>query len=146
MLYELPNPRQIEGDGYRRIFMDKYFDIYIWYEDKSNDEILGFQMCYNKNSNHEKALTWYKNKGYSHQMIDSGESNILGKQAPTMTGVQASGLQRVIRRFNHASENIDPIIKEFLKQKFMEYENIIQNEIDRNQFNSNLKPSFDNSI
>ena len=58
MLTEFKAVRQIPKDGFRRWFTDQDFDLFVWYEDESKTNIVGFQLCYNKRGN-QKALTWF---------------------------------------------------------------------------------------
>jgi len=36
MLGEIRNVRQIEGEGTRRWFTDRYFDLIVWYDDSGS--------------------------------------------------------------------------------------------------------------
>lgn len=71
MLYELKRVRQIAGEGTRRWFRDFYFDLIVWYDDPG--DVIGFQLCYDK-PGRERSLTWRKNRGFQHELIDAGET------------------------------------------------------------------------
>ena len=69
-LCENKDVRQRPGEGYRRWFLNNYFDIIVWYEKKDGD-IKGFQICYEKNGR-EKAFTWEPKAVSSHYVSTSG--------------------------------------------------------------------------
>lgn len=48
--------RQRPEEGFRRWFVNRYFDLILWY-DAPGGQLQGFQLCYSRN-NHEKAFTW----------------------------------------------------------------------------------------
>ncbi len=74
MLTETCKVRQPGGERPRRWFSDKHLELIVWYEaDKS---IFGFQLCC-KSGHGEKALTWFKEKGFFHDKVDDGEGNKL---------------------------------------------------------------------
>jgi hypothetical protein len=72
MLVEVDNVRQIKNDGFRRWFRSINMDLYVWYPQQNEKDILGFQLCY-KLGNEEKALTWKKELGFIHNTVDDGE-------------------------------------------------------------------------
>ncbi|CAD7845434.1 hypothetical protein S1OALGB6SA_2302 [Olavius algarvensis spirochete endosymbiont] len=60
MLEELSDIRQIEGDGFRRWFVDKNLELILWYNDAK--ELTGFQICYDKLAGN-RSVTWKKRIG-----------------------------------------------------------------------------------
>lgn len=69
-LVENKNVRQRPDEGFRRWFVNEYFDLIVWYESASSDEPTGFQLCYSRHLN-ERAFTWQRNKQSSH-FVSSG--------------------------------------------------------------------------
>ncbi len=67
-LTENKSVRQRPEEGYRRWFLNEYFDIIFWYN-KKNGNLIGFQICYNKRGN-EKAFTW-ELKTKSHHFVNT---------------------------------------------------------------------------
>jgi len=55
MLQELPNVRQIKGEGLRRWFISDNLELILWYDDEKKLE--GFQICYDKLAG-TRTLTW----------------------------------------------------------------------------------------
>ena len=71
----------VEHDHDRRWIADEYFDLIVWYE--AAGAIHGFQLCYDK-PGRERALTWTRERGFSHTAIDSGESRPTANRTPIL--------------------------------------------------------------
>jgi hypothetical protein len=71
MLKEFARLRQ-DATGFRRLFTDDHFDLYVWYPDRKMERIVGFQLVYHSGFE-EKALTWTEKGGYLHTKIDDGD-------------------------------------------------------------------------
>ena len=119
MLHEIPNPRQIAGEGPRRWFSDEYFDLIVWYE-KEATAVTGFQLCYDKGQN-ERALTWRRGEGFSHQRIDDGEIPGRAKMTPVLVPDGVFDRNSIAERFLHSSGQIDPEIRDLVYKKVMHY-------------------------
>lgn len=104
MLREIPNVRQVPGEGKRRWFTDLYFDLIVWYSDDGT--ISGFQLCYDKQE-HERAFTWRKGHQCIHEAIDSGEQPGHSKMSPILGGASPVPEACVEERFFHESADID---------------------------------------
>ncbi|TFG59973.1 MAG: hypothetical protein E4H36_12870 [Spirochaetales bacterium] len=104
MLKENKNVSQVEGEGFRRWFMDDFFDLIVWYNNEGG-EIVGFQLCYDKTGN-ERALTWRKSGSTDHMRVDAGETPFQAKMTPVLVadGIFDSGL--VLEKFLAASEPV----------------------------------------
>ena len=99
MLSELENVRQVDGEGFRRWFADEYFDLIVWYKEKS---LIGFQLCYDKGAD-ERALTWTRDHGYLHAGIDTGEPVGIGsKMSPVLVSDGLFAAAAVAERFRAA--------------------------------------------
>ncbi len=120
MLKEIENPKQKSDEGYRRIFTDSFFDLYVWYDDNKT-EIDGFQLCYNKNSKKEKAITWRKEYGMIHEKIDSGEGQASKKMSPTSYANGDFNFDSIADKFKLASKEIDEDVASFIYEKLKEY-------------------------
>ena len=70
-LKEFSKVRQ-EKEGYRRLFADDYFDLYIWYDSKEKMSKIGFQLVYGKKS---KAITWSQGSLNHNKIEDEGWYN-----------------------------------------------------------------------
>lgn len=114
MLKEFTAVRQIPGDGFRRWFTDEEFDLFVWYEDSSRRQILGFQLCYDKRGE-QKALTWYRERGYLHTAIDDGESTPLKNRTPILVADGVFPRDRIAALFHEAARNLDPELVELVE-------------------------------
>lgn len=120
MLREFTNVRQIPDDGYRRWFTDEEFDLFVWYEDKEMQEVVGFQLCYNKRGD-QKALTWYRDRGYLHTAIDDGEGSPLKNRTPILVADGVFPKDRVVDLFRKAAKNIEHGLFELVETKLAAY-------------------------
>lgn len=68
-LSENKNVRQRPEEGFRRWFLNEFFDVIVWYE-SAGGQLLGFQLCYNRTVD-ERAFTWQRDKRSSH-FVSSG--------------------------------------------------------------------------
>ncbi|OQX23675.1 MAG: hypothetical protein BWK80_24760 [Desulfobacteraceae bacterium IS3] len=119
MLYEIRNIRQNEGEPRRRWFIDDYFDLVVWLND--NEEIQGFQLCYNKSKN-QHALTWHRDTGYMHNRVDSGEDKPgKPKGIPILVTDGFFDYEQIADLFKRESKYIDDNISELIYKKILEY-------------------------
>lgn len=118
MLVEIKNVKQFEDEGPRRWFNDEYFDLIVWYSMRGG--IDGFQLCYDKDHN-ERALTWRKTTGYSHDGIDDGENPGEAKMTPVLVADGLFDKDSIGSRFIEASKNIDPAIIGFVYDKIKDF-------------------------
>lgn len=119
MLRETRSVRQIPGESPRRWFSDDFFDLIVWYSPRSDIE--GFQLCYQKGRD-EKALTWFKDAGFSHNRIDNGEGRPgHHKMTPILTPDGLFDKDSILGLFKKESTEIDFTIASFVCEKMMEY-------------------------
>ncbi len=125
MLREFKSVKQHDGDYFRRWFEDDFFDLIVWYDDKDsegngNREIFGFQLCYDKNGR-ECAVTWLKTTGYSHEIIDSGQTSVWDVRTPVLSGTVVFQRERVIECFAERCAEIETHVARYILQKLAEY-------------------------
>ena len=118
MLLEIRDVRQFEDDDFRRWFMDEFFDLIVWYDERNR--ITGFQLCYDKDRR-ERALTWRSNRGYSHTGVDDGERPGSSKMSPILAADGVFDSASVAERFKKESERIDPAVVAFVYEKVTQY-------------------------
>ncbi|TVR67412.1 MAG: hypothetical protein EA427_13820 [Spirochaetaceae bacterium] len=63
-LVENKTVRQRPEEGFRRWFLNEYFDLIFWYESEDGP-LTGFQLCYSRHVK-ERAFTWQRDKQSSH--------------------------------------------------------------------------------
>ncbi len=120
MLAEFTKVRQIPGDGFRRWFTDFNFDLIVWYDDDSLGEILGFQLCYDKESG-QRALTWYREKGFYHNRVDDGEASPFKNRTPVLVADGSFPKEKVLRSFRDAGRRIDKALVTFIADTIESY-------------------------
>lgn len=118
MLTEVPNARQIAGEGVRRWFTDDYFDLIVWYG--MDRRLLGFQLCYDKPTR-ERALTWTSAHGFQHDRVDAGEVPGHSKMTPIIVADGAFDRDPVAERFRRASGGIDPTVASFVLERLRSF-------------------------
>ncbi|MFP4301844.1 MAG: hypothetical protein ACLFPW_07310 [Spirochaetaceae bacterium] len=119
MLSEIHPVRQVPGEGYRRWFTDEDLDLIVWYESEEQQEIQGFQLCYDKQVL-EHALTWRPEGGFTHHQVDSGESPYSAKMSPTLEAEGNIDFKRISAIFVGHAKEIDPALVSFVTQKLRE--------------------------
>lgn len=121
MLREKKDVRQIEGEGYRRWFTDKNFDLIVWYEDENSPSCIGFQLCYDK-EDRERALTWSVKHGYSHTKVDDGEAPYTNKMTPILVSDGIFDGRAVREQFFEAAGELDQDLIKFIDEKLEAYQ------------------------
>jgi hypothetical protein len=117
-----PCVRKYSDDRKRRWFSDDDFDLIIWWD---NDDIIsGFQLCYDKQKS-ERALTWRQESGFSHERVDSGETNPTKNQSPILVPDGLCPIDEITDQFLSKSKEIDPIIRSFVIVKLREFRGIV---------------------
>jgi hypothetical protein len=119
MLNEIANTRQIPGEGRRRWFSDRYFDLIVWY-DREGAAVAGFQLCYDK-EREERALTWRRDTGYDHKRVDDGDITGRIKMTPVLIPDGIFDYKAIAERFHRESETIDPQIRELVYTRLTNY-------------------------
>lgn len=116
MLIEIPDVRQVRGEGLRRWFCDSFFDLIVWY---ANGEVTGFQLCYDKGHN-ERALTWHRPRCYTHARVDDGEGHFGTKETPVLVQDGLFDRDAIVKRFRAAAAGIDPTVVDLVCRSLAE--------------------------
>lgn len=119
MLQETKGTSQLPGEPFRRWFSDETFDIIVWYTD--NKDIMGFQLCY-REALDQKALTWFKGKGFTHKRVDDGEGRpFRHKMTPILVPDGIFERDHVLELFEERSKAIDPEVVRIVTQTIKKY-------------------------
>ena len=102
----------------RRWFTDEDFDLIVWFSERGAPD--GFQLCYDRRS-HERALTWTEGAGYRHDRIDDGEGNPTRNRSPILVSDGVFSAADILARFEMASAEVAPNIRQFVAQKLRDY-------------------------
>ena len=111
MLHELGGVQQIKGEPLRRWFYDHDIDLVIW-QDPAR-AIIGFQLAYDKTRN-EHSLSWHRDRGTKHYVVDDGENGGLSKRAPFLNLNRAADNDYVLAQFLARSGDLPSDISDFV--------------------------------
>lgn len=121
MLRELSGVRQDKGGRLRRWFQSRDEDLIVWCD--KDGSMYGFQLCYDRRR-HERALTWTRNHGFSHNRVDAGEGrSFRHKGSPLLVADGRFDATAMSRRFLEISTDVPREITEFVCAKLAEYAN-----------------------
>lgn len=118
MLREFKRVRQ-EKQGYRRLFVDEYFDLYIWYTRRWG-KLLGFQLCYDKQADMH-VLTWTRREGYAHSRVDDGDFGGGPKRTPVLIPDAFFDRTAIANHFLEASKGLSRRIAGFVHRRLLQY-------------------------
>ena len=120
MLREI-HPVQTRRGIRRRWFSDAEMDLFVWLDHQMP---LRFQLSYNKQRD-EHALSWDRDRGFSHHRVDDGEHRVSEyKMSPLLapaSATPATDMNHLASRFLRASENIEPMLADFIYARLLEY-------------------------
>lgn len=118
MLKELPPGRQPEGEPTRRWFFSHEQDLIIWFDD--DRRIRGFQLCYDK-YDAERAVTWRREGGFEHSVVDDGERGGLDFQTPFLHPDGRCDVERILADFAELSAEVPADIAAFVVERLQEF-------------------------
>lgn len=103
-----------EKTGFRRLFMDGVFELYLWY-DAPGGNLIGFQLCYDLGQG-PYAFTRRSSGQCDNSRIDDGESPFSYNQSPILAqGGQGDGiLAELSMRFEAASQGLDQELRAYV--------------------------------
>lgn len=117
MLREIEPVRQIAGEPFRRWFRDETIDLIVWYA--GDRKVNGFQLCY-RDGHLERALTWRRESGFTHDKVDDGE-DAGHKMTPILVKDGMFPKKEVLLMFRDASRNIEQDLADFVVRKLETY-------------------------
>ena len=115
-LIENKGVRQRPDEGYRRWFLNSYFDLIFWYA-QEDGELIGFQFCYGKPYN-ERAYTC--GTGFqSHHFVSSRDTNSKVHTIGTavLQGDAGAIPPRVVQRFKRERGQLDQELARIVLEK-----------------------------
>jgi hypothetical protein len=113
-----------DRNGYKRLFADEVFDLYVWYT-KKKGSITGFQLVYEKWTN-PRAFTWIEGKGYRHDRIDGYDSN-RWNLTPFLVADGRLDKNSIAERFLEHSRSIDKEIVALVYGTLLQYDPLREN-------------------
>lgn len=122
MLYEIRRVRQNPGEPFRRWFTDDRFDLYVWYDSPTLERLVGFQLCYDKDKHHtERALTWYRGRGFDHRRVDEGDVEPTRNQSAILLSDGRFPKEAILLSFREAARELDPDLVTFIARTLEGY-------------------------
>jgi hypothetical protein len=118
VLREYLPARQIPGDPRRRWFASENSDLIVWLGE--DDALIGFQFCYDKDFR-EHALTWMRDRGFSHMGVDAGGSAPTHKGTPLLVADGVVDAQRILALFLAEKDLVPADIVDFVSGKLREF-------------------------
>jgi hypothetical protein len=122
-LAENVNVRQRPEEGFRRWFVNSYFDLILWYDAQGGD-LTGFQICYSRNK-WEREFTWTRQYASSHLVSDSFiEAGVSPLSAGVLQGDGGMIPESVVARFEADSADSTELergLRTFIVEKIREY-------------------------
>lgn len=103
-LRELVNVRQVPGESPRRWFTSKEMELIVWLGAQGQPH--GFQLCFGRRGDDERALTYWPGRGLSASVIDEKADPIGIKGSPTLEPNASVDLGRVRAQFAAASDEL----------------------------------------
>jgi len=118
LLREIPHVRQDKPGLERRWYQDEFFDLYTWHA--PDGALVSFQLCYDVRGR-ERALSWHREYGFSHNKIDAGDGGPLGRMSPILVGAGQFPHRLVRQRFVAEAAILDAPTRELISAKMREY-------------------------
>ena len=114
MLREIQNVKKIPGQGARRWFNDEHLDLFVWYD--AGGRILGFQLCFDKHTPAECALTYTEAGGYSVDHVAT-EGSALDMASPVLSGAGEVSPRQLLAQLGERGASLERSLYEYLREK-----------------------------
>lgn len=119
-LVENKSVRQRPDEGFRRWFMNDYFDLIVWYRDVSGP-VQGFQLCYSRHRG-ERAFTWQSDSAASHFVSDGTDGQGISRLATgILTGDAGPVPPRVLSRLEAEKGDLPDELLTLILQRVGDY-------------------------
>lgn len=102
----------------RRWFTSDDFDLIVWFDDDAS--VAAFQLCYDR-MRRERAITWARASGFSHNRIDDGEAGPWANRSPILVSDGVFPADEIAHRFADASLGIPENLRAIVLAKLREY-------------------------
>ena len=118
MLREILALRQDNPVLRRRWFQDEFFDLYTW--QARDGGLARFQLCYDVRGR-ERALTWSREQGFSHNKVDAGDEYAGQPMTPLLVAAGKFPHRLVRARFRREAAALDASTRDFILDKMREF-------------------------
>lgn len=103
MLRELVKTRQIDGEAPRKWYFSHELDLVVWFDPHCKP--YSFQLAYAKYHG-EHSISWHREKGYQHYVVDDGEGSYGKAQTPFLYSDGAFSKDKVLQQFLELSNEL----------------------------------------
>lgn len=114
MLREIRNVKQIPGQGPRRWFNDEHFDLFVWYD--TGGRLIGFQLCFDKDTRVERALTYTEDEGYSLYSV-AAENSVCDLGSPLLVRGGEFSSRQLIDQLDERGAVLERPLYDYLREK-----------------------------
>ena len=112
--------RQRPDEGFRRWFLNDFFDLIVWYE-SARSEMTGFQLCYSRHVD-EKAFTWQRGKQSSHYVSAGSDERLTPWIATAILHGDAGAIpEAVLERLVAEQGDLDDELLQVVVERAREY-------------------------
>ncbi|MBI2510908.1 MAG: hypothetical protein HYV96_02925 [Opitutae bacterium] len=112
VLAEFKQVKQEASGGRRRWFEDEAMELIVWY--RGDGAVDGFQLCYPGADRRERALTWRTVGGFSHALVDSGDTRPDKNLTPVLTPDGVVPWAKIETEFGARAAELEPELREFV--------------------------------
>ncbi len=113
MLEEFHGVMQERGaETQRRWFQDERMELIVWYQAGGAPE--GFQLCYPGADRHERALTWRRQRGFTHARVDTGDTRPDKNLTPILVPDGAVPWEELRVDFAARAAQLEPAVRELV--------------------------------
>jgi len=109
--------REIRGVAQgRQWFQDDYFDLFVFRGD--GDRIARFQLCYARDTRHERAVEWARGRGLQHLRVRQRYDEGQGREQSGALSLEAAAPGAELRqRFEAASPRLPASLRAFILRR-----------------------------
>ena len=117
MMREISKGHETVEGFFERCFKDDLLSLLVW--QRADKSIFGFQISYDP-ADIPRTLTWTEERGFSHAVIDEGESSPLKNRSAMLKPSGDFDAVGLLLGFDSASEEVSVVEREFVRQKLMQ--------------------------
>ncbi|HEX8131457.1 MAG TPA: hypothetical protein VF527_20320 [Pyrinomonadaceae bacterium] len=117
MLREIYNVTQIPGQGPRRWFNDENLDLFVWYD--ASGRTIGFQLCFDKHTRTECAITFTEAAGYSLDHV-AAEASVCDMGSPVLMRAGEFSRRHLLQQLRERGAALERSLYEYLREKLEE--------------------------
>jgi hypothetical protein len=119
MLREISGVRQDDPTARKRWFQDDYFDLYLWTD--AQGALRSFQLGYER-YRQEKVLSWDRARGYTHRVVDGGDSSPFNCMTPLLAADAGRFPKyRVISQFDSRAAGLEAALRHEIRARLASY-------------------------